>query len=136
MNNKVVENIITVVVFIVILILAFSFTVEKSKEATEKLYKSPLARVTILDNTLNLEEDQRTYIAVVDCSQYEENTQVIDYKLNAKYDVSVSSYFYKDSIVLDNPSPEMTNFDINLSLRNDKQEIVYHFELTCGDYNE
>lgn len=136
MNNKVVENIITVVVFIVILILAFSFTVEKSKEATEKLYKSPLARVTILDNTLNLEEDQRTYIAVVDCSQYEENTQVIDYKLNAKYDVNVSSYFYKDSIVLDNPSPEMTNFDINLSLRNDKQEIVYHFELTCGDYNE
>ena len=132
MKNKIIENIITVVVFIVILVLSFSFTVEKSKEATEKLYESPLERVTILGNTINLEEDKRTYLAIVDCSKYEENVQIIDYKLYTKNDVIVRSNFYKDNILLEEPSPDMTNFEIYLSLRNEKQEIVYHFELTCG----
>ena len=30
------------------------------------------------------------------------------------------------------PSKKMTNFDIYMSLYNSKQEIVYHFVLTCG----
>ena len=132
MNNKIVENLISVIVFLAVVVLSFSFTVEKSKEQVEKQYSSPLTRVTILENNIILEEDERTYNAVVDFSKYEENTQIIDYKLNTKNDVIVRSHFYKNNVLLDEPSKDMTNFEIYLSLRNVKQELVYHFELTCG----
>lgn len=133
MNNKIIETIITVIVFFAILILSFSFTIEKSKEETEKLYLSPLKSVSILGNQLTLEEDKRTYSAVVNCHNYEENTQIIDYKLKTENDVIVRSNFYKDNIILDEPSTDMTNFEIYLSLRNKKQELVYHFNLVCED---
>ncbi len=133
MNNKNIEKIFSVIVFIVVLILSFSFAVQKSKENTEKLYESPLSSVTILGNKLILEPEKRTYSAVVDCNNYEENTSIINYKLRVKAtDVIVNSVFYKDYRLLDKPSKDMTNFDINLSLRTKKQEIVYHFVLTCG----
>ena len=133
MNNKNIEKIFSVIVFIVVLILSFSFAVEKSKEDTEKLYESPLTSVTILDNKITLQPEKRTYNAIVDCNKYEENTSIINYKLRVKAtDVVVNSLFYKDYLLLDKPSKEMTNFEINLSLTTKKQEIVYHFVLTCG----
>jgi len=133
MKNKNIETIISVIVFIFVIILSFSFTIEKSKEATEKLYASPLTSVTILNNKIILEEDKRTYNAIVNCSTIEENTQIISYNLRVKSnDVIVKSNFFKDYLLLDGPSKDMTNFEINLSLRNEKQEVVYHFDLTCG----
>ncbi len=131
MNNKIVENIISVIVFFVVIILSFYFTVEKSKDSVEKLYRSPLQSVTILGNNIKLEEEKRTYSAIVDCSKYEENTQIIDYKLKVKNDVIVRSNFYKDNLLLEEPSTDMTNFEIYLSLKSEKQELVYHFNLTC-----
>ena len=136
MNNKAVEIIISVIVFLVILILSFSFTIEKTKEETEKLYESPLTKVTILENNISLEPEKRTYNAIVDCSKYEENTPIIDYKLSTKRDVIVRSKFYKDNILLEEPQTEMTNFEIYLSLINEKNEMVYHFNLVCGENYE
>ena len=132
-NKKIkIENIMLVIVFLIAIILSFYFVIKKTKTVTENEYKSSLESVTILDNQLILEDYKRTYNAIVDCSKFEKDQNIIDYKLKESNDVIVRYAFYKDDKLLEEPSKKMTNFDIYMSLYNSKQEIVYHFVLTCG----
>ena len=130
---KKLETIIIVIVFIVVLILSFSFTYEKGKEIGAEEYKSPLESVTILNNKIKLEENKRTYNAIVDCSNYGSYAELIQYKLSDKsYNATVNTTFYNDENYYSNYSEATDYFEIYLSLSNDQQEIVYRFNLTCG----
>lgn len=136
MNEKALKF-ISVIVVILAIALSFYLVVKRDQEEIEKAYESPLKSVTILGNSLNLEDDKRTYTAIVKCNDYEENTQLINYKLkNDNNHVTINSKFYKHDKILDEPSKDMTNFEIYLNLLNEKQEIVYHFMLVCEGYDE
>ncbi len=135
MNEKALK-IISVIVVVLAIALSFYLVIKKDQEEIEKAYASPLKSVTILGNSLNLEDDKKTYSAIVKCNDYEENTQIINYKLkNDDYHATVNSKFYKHNKILEGPSKDMTNFEVYLNLFNEKQEVVYHFMLVCEGYD-
>ena len=94
MSNKKIENIMLVIVFLIAIILSFYYKKKKTKSVTENEYKSSLESVTILDNQLILEDYKRTYNAIVDCSKFEKDQNIIDYKLKESNDVIVRYAFY------------------------------------------
>jgi len=134
MNEKALK-IISVIVVVLAIALSFYLVIKKDQEEIEKAYEAPLKSVTILGNTLNLEEEKRTYTAIVKCNDYEENTQIINYKLKTEDNVTVHSKFYKEDKIIEGPSKDMTNFEIYLNVLNEKEEVVYHFLLVCEGYD-
>ena len=135
MTNKKALNLISMIVLIIAVVLSFYLTIKKGEEEVKKAYEAPLKSVTILGNTLNLDDDKRSYTAFVKCADYEENTQIINYTLKTKDNVTVNSKFYKNNKIIEKPSKDMTNFEIYLNVLNEKQEIVYHFMLVCEGYD-
>ncbi len=130
MKDSFIKTIIITIVFIVLIVLSFSLSKKQNDEIEEKQITNPLKKVTILDYTVDLKDNQREYSFTTDCSKYEVNNQVINYELNNQNDpVSVSSHFYQNDKELELPDKYMTNFDIKLTIK----EVTYSFTVTCSE---
>ena len=132
MRDGLLKNVLTLIVLILVVALSFSFEKKDSEKKEEQARYYPLKSVSIMGNKVPINDETQDYEFEIDCSKYELNNQIISYELKSEDNkVEITSLFYKDGSLLENPSKTMTNFSISLKISNDKTKIAYKFKVTC-----
>ena len=132
MRDGLLKNVLTIIALILVVALSFSFEKKDSEKKEEQARYYPLKSVTIMGNKVAISDELQEYNITIDCSKYELNNQIINYELkNDNNKVEISSLYYKDGSLIENPSKTMTNFSIKLKISNELTDISYKFKVTC-----
>ncbi len=98
---------------------------------------NPFKELNILNNSLLLEDNTKTYNIQIDCTSLANpNNQIISYKLKPKYQdnlISVTNTITNKQEILNNDFAKATNIDTIISIKNPHYpyEQIFHIISTC-----
>jgi hypothetical protein len=132
------ENKILLSIIIIGLILFSILLYKELKPYQEEalLSRSPLTEIKILNQKIEINKIDRLYKNSIDCSNLQENEQIISYKLvegKENYKVSTNIQIFKDNKLLTTNYQEATNIITRLTIKdkNNQYEQIYIIESTC-----
>lgn len=101
-----------------------------------RITKNPFNTIEVVGQKIRLKDNLKTYEAEVDCSEIEENEQILYYRLNEDYKdfkISVSTTVFKNKKVIESDFKEATAMETIITVfdENDKYEQIYHIKTTC-----
>lgn len=132
------ENKILLSIIIIGLILFSILLYKELKPYQEEalLSRSPLTEIKILNQKIEINKIDRLYKNSIDCSNIQENEQIISYKLvegKENYKVSTNIQIFKDNKLLTTNYQEATNIITRLTIKdkNNQYEQIYIIESIC-----
>ena len=132
------ENKILLSIIIIGLILFSILLYKELKPYQEEalLSRSPLTEIKILNQKIETNKIDRLYKNSIDCSNLQENEQIISYKLvegKENYKVSTNIQIFKDNKLLTTNYQEATNIITRLTIKdkNNQYEQIYIIESIC-----
>lgn len=132
------ENKILLSIIIIGLILFSILLYKELKPYQEEalLSRSPLTEIKILNQKIEINKIDRLYKNSIDCSNLQENEQIISYKLvegKENYKVSTNIQIFKDNKLLTTNYQEATNIITRLTIKdkNNQYEQIYIIESIC-----
>lgn len=123
-------------ILVLVLLIIFIKNYHTYKEVYD-VAQMPFSSLSILNNEIKLENNQRTYNLTIDCSSLkDENTQIISYKLlkeNEESNLSISTKIYDNDKVLTDTYEHITSINaiINISDKNKIYEQIFVINATC-----
>ena len=132
------KNLFIALISLLVIVLLIAFIKKyNTYKAEYEVTQMPLSSLSILNNEIDLNSNQRTYNLTIDCSSLlkDKNTQIISYKLLKNTQepiISLTTKVYDGEKVVDNYN-HITSINTIMSItdQNKKYEQVFVINATC-----
>lgn len=126
-------SLVSILCIVVLIILTKNYITYRN---VNRITKNPFNTIEVVGQKIRLKDNLKTYEAEVDCSEIEENEQILYYRLNEDYKdfkISVSTTVFKNKKVIESDFKEATAMETIITVfdENDKYEQIYHIKTTC-----
>ena len=132
------ENKILMIIIIVALIMSIYLVYISLNPYKEKylLTINPLSEITVLNNKVIINDNQKLYKQTIDCTNLEKNEQILFYKLKdskKEYKISASIRVLENDKILKESYKNATSIESKIIIqdKDNKYEQIYIIESIC-----